>query len=162
MVHISRSRVLAAFCALAGVAAQAWPLPQRSTRPISARSDRMSQSLPTVGGQRVIAFFMPERGSCAVNTIMWKDAAADAALYDVLRQAEPAPGRGGSLRRRAPVDEPVVRGWRLDPCGRRSAGAHSDRRSRERLALTLLAEFSARQTNLQRPPLREGVVRNVQ
>ena len=34
--------------------------------------------LATVGGQRVIAFFVPERGSCAVNTIMWKDAAADA------------------------------------------------------------------------------------
>ena len=31
--------------------------------------------LLTVGGQRVIAFFVPERGSCAVNTIMWKEGA---------------------------------------------------------------------------------------
>jgi hypothetical protein len=34
--------------------------------------------LATLGGQRVIAFFVPERGSCAVNTITWKDAGADA------------------------------------------------------------------------------------
>jgi hypothetical protein len=30
------------------------------------------------GGERVIAFFVPERGSCAVHTFMWKDAGADA------------------------------------------------------------------------------------
>jgi hypothetical protein len=30
------------------------------------------------GGARVIAFFVPERGSCAVHTFMWKDAGADA------------------------------------------------------------------------------------
>ena len=29
--------------------------------------------LLTVGGQRLIAFFVPERDSCWVNTIMWKD-----------------------------------------------------------------------------------------
>ena len=34
--------------------------------------------LATFGGQRVIAFFVPERGSCAVNTITWTDAGADA------------------------------------------------------------------------------------
>ena len=34
--------------------------------------------LANIGGQRVIAFFVPERGSCAVNTIMWKDAGLDA------------------------------------------------------------------------------------
>jgi hypothetical protein len=31
--------------------------------------------LLTVGGQRVIAFFVPERDSCRVNTIMWKEGA---------------------------------------------------------------------------------------
>jgi hypothetical protein len=30
------------------------------------------------GGQRVVAFFVPERGSCAVHTFMWKDGGADA------------------------------------------------------------------------------------
>jgi hypothetical protein len=34
--------------------------------------------LATLGGQRVIAFFVPERGSCAVNTIIWRDTGADA------------------------------------------------------------------------------------
>jgi len=34
--------------------------------------------LATIGGQRVIAFFVPERGSCAVNAIIWKDAGVDA------------------------------------------------------------------------------------
>jgi hypothetical protein len=30
------------------------------------------------GGQRVIAFFVPERGSCAVHTFIWKGEGADA------------------------------------------------------------------------------------
>src|SRR5215831_21124938 len=30
------------------------------------------------GGQRVIAFFVPERGSCAVHTFIWKDEGVDA------------------------------------------------------------------------------------
>ena len=34
--------------------------------------------LASLGGQRVIAFFVPERGSCAVNAIIWKDGQADA------------------------------------------------------------------------------------
>lgn len=34
--------------------------------------------LVTVGNQRVIAFYVPERGECAVSTVMWKDAGADA------------------------------------------------------------------------------------
>ena len=33
--------------------------------------------LANIGGQRVIAFFVPDRGSCAVNTIMWKDDGLD-------------------------------------------------------------------------------------
>jgi hypothetical protein len=34
--------------------------------------------LAAMDGQRVIAFFVPERGSCAVNAIIWKDLGADA------------------------------------------------------------------------------------
>ena len=34
--------------------------------------------LATIGEQHLIAFFVPERGSCAVNAIVWKDARADA------------------------------------------------------------------------------------
>ena len=34
--------------------------------------------IAALGGQRVIAFFVPDRGSCSVHTFMWKDAGADA------------------------------------------------------------------------------------
>ncbi len=34
--------------------------------------------LATIGGQRLIAFFVPERSSCAVNAIVWKDAGVEA------------------------------------------------------------------------------------
>jgi hypothetical protein len=34
--------------------------------------------LANFGGQRVIAFFVPERGSCAVHTFMWKEAGPNA------------------------------------------------------------------------------------
>src|SRR6476660_4514723 len=34
--------------------------------------------LATIGEQHLIAFFVPQRGSCAVNAIVWKDARADA------------------------------------------------------------------------------------
>jgi hypothetical protein len=75
MVQISHTRLFAAVCAL-GVLASA-----------SAHADEYTTNLgpvgpnepilANVGGQRIIAFFTPERGSCAVNTIMWKDAGAD-------------------------------------------------------------------------------------
>jgi hypothetical protein len=34
--------------------------------------------LATFNGQRFLAFFVPELGSCAVHTFMWKDAGSDA------------------------------------------------------------------------------------
>src|SRR5262245_50676933 len=34
--------------------------------------------LATFGGQRVIAFFLPDGGSCAVQTFVWTDGGADA------------------------------------------------------------------------------------
>ena len=34
--------------------------------------------LANFGGQRVVAFFVPERGACSVHTFMWKEAGADA------------------------------------------------------------------------------------
>jgi hypothetical protein len=78
MVQISRPRFLAGVCALAALAALS----------ASASADEYNTNfgpvgpnepiLANIGGQRLIAFFVPERGSCAVNTIMWKDAGADA------------------------------------------------------------------------------------
>ena len=78
MVYISRSRVLAAFCALSGVAALSMAASGEEYTTNLGPVGPNEPILATVGGQRVIAFFAPERGSCAVNTIMWKDAAADA------------------------------------------------------------------------------------
>jgi len=78
MVQFSRSRVLAALCALAGVAALSVPASAEEYTTNLGPVGPNEPILATVGGQRVIAFFVPERGSCAVNTIMWKDAAADA------------------------------------------------------------------------------------
>ena len=78
MVYISRSRVLAAFCALSGVAALSMAASAEEYTTNLGPVGPNEPILATVGGQRVIAFFAPERGSCAVNTIMWKDAAADA------------------------------------------------------------------------------------
>ena len=56
------------------------------------------------GGQRVVAFFVPERGSCAVHTFMWKDGGADAPY------STSTSGSDGSLRRPPHVDEPTL--WR--------------------------------------------------
>ena len=48
--------------------------PTTNVGPVLAREP----ILATIGGQRLIAFFVPQRGSCAVNAIVWKDARADA------------------------------------------------------------------------------------
>jgi len=74
MVQISRTRLFAAVCAL-GVLASASAHAEYTTNlgPVGPNEP----ILANVGGQRIIAFFTPERGSCAVNTIMWKDAGAD-------------------------------------------------------------------------------------
>ena len=77
MVQISRSRFFLAICALGAFAGLS----------VSAHADEYATNLgpvgpnepilANIGGQRVIAFFTPERNSCAVNTIVWKDAGAD-------------------------------------------------------------------------------------
>jgi hypothetical protein len=77
MVQLSRSHFLAAICAVGALAGLK----------MSAHADEYATNLgpvgpnepilANVGGQRVIAFFTPDRDSCAVNTIVWKDAGAD-------------------------------------------------------------------------------------
>jgi hypothetical protein len=34
--------------------------------------------LVSLGNQRIVAFFVPERGECAVSAVTWKDAGPDA------------------------------------------------------------------------------------
>lgn len=78
MVLFSRSRFLAASGALFALAAFSVSAladePTTNFGPVGPREP----ILATIGGQRVIAFFVPERGSCAVNAIIWKDAGVDA------------------------------------------------------------------------------------
>jgi hypothetical protein len=78
MVQISRSRFLAAICALsafAGLSASAYAEEYATNLGPVGPNEPI---LANIGGQRVIAFFTPERGACAVNTIVWKDAGPDA------------------------------------------------------------------------------------
>jgi hypothetical protein len=44
--------------------------------------------LVTFSGQRFLAFFAPELGSCAVHTFMWKDAGATTRVMLSLRPGE--------------------------------------------------------------------------
>jgi hypothetical protein len=45
--------------------------------------------LVTVGDQRVIAFYAPERGECAVSAIVWKDTGADSPATRVRLSLKP-------------------------------------------------------------------------
>jgi hypothetical protein len=74
MVQISRSRFLSAICALGTLASLAHADEYATNLGPVGPNEPI---LANVGGQRVIAFFTPERDACAVNTIVWKDAGAD-------------------------------------------------------------------------------------
>jgi hypothetical protein len=78
MVRFSRSTLSAvaiagALIASAGVAAHA-DEPLNNLGPVGPREP----ILITNGSQRVIAFYEPERGGCAVSAVTWKDEDADA------------------------------------------------------------------------------------
>jgi hypothetical protein len=53
--------------------------------------------LATVGGQRVIAFFVPERGECAVSAVTWKDGDASAPYASARVRISLKPGQTLSL-----------------------------------------------------------------
>ena len=104
--------------------------PTTNVGPVPAREP----ILATIGGQRLIAFFVPERGSCAVSAIIWKDAGVRGALCLVARQGQPAPGRDDPARKRRPAArEPAVRRRCVDPRARRARGGGSDQRTRQQL-----------------------------
>jgi hypothetical protein len=80
MVRFSRSNLSAVVVAgaliasaVAGTSARAEG-PLNNLGPVGPREP----ILITNGSQRVIAFYEPERGGCAVSAVTWKDAAADA------------------------------------------------------------------------------------
>ena len=78
MVQFSRSIIVAALAVAALAAGGAAP----------ARADDLLTNLGPVGprepilvkigDQRIIAFFVPERGNCALSAVTWKDAGPDA------------------------------------------------------------------------------------
>ena len=78
MVQFSRSKFLAAAGALLLLGAASAPALADEYATNLGPVGPNEPILANIGGQRVIAFFVPDRGSCAVNTIMWKDAGADA------------------------------------------------------------------------------------
>ena len=80
MTPVSRINLSAVAAAGALLALAAGDLPARAD-PSSTNFGPVGPSEPilaTIGGQRVIAFFLPERGSCAVSAIIWKDAGVEA------------------------------------------------------------------------------------
>ena len=70
MVTSSRYCYAAAFAALLGLLGAAEP----------ARAEEAITNLGPVGpGEpRIVAFYVPERGGCSVNAVVWKDEGADA------------------------------------------------------------------------------------
>jgi hypothetical protein len=49
--------------------------------------------LVKIGNQHIIAFFIPERGECAVNAVTWKDADANAPYSSVRVRVSLKPGQ---------------------------------------------------------------------
>ena len=70
----------AAFVLAASVMLGAAGIPAHDDKPLSNLGPvgPGEPILATVGGQRIVAFYTPERGSCAVNAVVWKDASPDA------------------------------------------------------------------------------------
>ena len=75
MFPTPRQTAIAAFCAvLLGAAAPAFAQePLNNLGPVGPREPILVQS----GTQRVVAFYVPERGACAVNAVTWKDQGSD-------------------------------------------------------------------------------------
>jgi hypothetical protein len=86
MAKLSPSRFRAAVSALVALAltAAAGPVLGAEAHALADESmtnlgpvDPNEPILANIGGRRVIAYFVPERGSCAVNAIIWKEAGTD-------------------------------------------------------------------------------------
>jgi hypothetical protein len=80
MVRFSRSNLSAVAIAGALIASAVAGTPAHAEGPLNNLGPvgPGEPILITNGTQRVIAFYEPERGGCAVNAVTWKDAGADA------------------------------------------------------------------------------------
>ena len=80
MVRFSRSTLSAVAMAGALVASVVAVTPAHADEPLNNLGP-VGPHEPIViaaGGQRVLAFYEPERGGCAVSAVTWKEAAPDA------------------------------------------------------------------------------------
>ncbi len=99
MAKLARSRFLTAVNALlvlALTAAGAPVLAEAPTNNLGPVGPR-EPILATVGGQRIIAFFVPERGECAVSAVTWKDGDASAPYASARVRVSLKPGQTLSL-----------------------------------------------------------------
>ena len=80
MVHFSRTifSTLVAAGALLALGAGAAPAFARESLNNLGPVGPREPILVNLGDQRIIAFFVPERGGCAVNVVTWKDTGPDA------------------------------------------------------------------------------------
>lgn len=81
MAKLSPSRFRVAVSALVALALTAAAGPVLGAEAPAQNLGPVGPSEPilvTAGTQRVVAYFAPERGGCAVNAVTWKDAEATA------------------------------------------------------------------------------------
>jgi hypothetical protein len=95
MTPLSRIRLvgLAGAGALAALTAAGAPAhaddPLTNLGPVGPREPILLK----IGNQRIIAFFIPERGECGVNAVTWKDADANAPYASVRVRVSLKPGQ---------------------------------------------------------------------
>jgi hypothetical protein len=99
MAKFPRSRFLSAVNALfvlaltaAGGSALA-ETPTNNLGPVGPREPILAM----VGGQRIVAFFVPERGECSLSAVTWKDDAASAPYASARVRVSLKPGQTLSL-----------------------------------------------------------------
>jgi hypothetical protein len=93
-----KSRAVAALAALA-VVATSWPAFAEDLTRRQGPVGPYEPILTTVGGKRVLAFYVPGKGGCSVSAVVWdKDANMGSAPYSSSRvRLELTPGQSLSL-----------------------------------------------------------------
>ena len=99
MARTQRSRFLTAVNALVSLSLMAIAAPVLAEAPANHLGPVGPREpiLATVGGQRVIAFFVPERGGCAVSAVTWQEADANAPNAPARVRVSLKPGQTLSL-----------------------------------------------------------------
>jgi hypothetical protein len=95
MTPLSRIRLLGLAGAGALAALTAASAPAHANEPLTNLGPVGPHEpiLVRIGNQHIIAFFIPERGECAVNAVTWKDADANAPYASVRVRVSLKPGQ---------------------------------------------------------------------